>query len=141
MAYIGLCSVLHHVLIHIVSHLLAWKLKINALKMKKNRLFCFKLFQIYGSTIHFRSTSEFFWKIPILKNYHPEGAFAPRGKWDPLLKQKLNIDWIFLFQSKILNFAMIGFHQISLSTFIRNFALHSSVKKFEKFESFPKFSK
>ena len=34
---------------------------------------------------------------------------------------------------------MIGFYQISLSTFIRNFALYYNVKKFEKFEWFPKF--
>ena len=33
----------------------------------------------------------------------------------------------------ILNFTMIGFHHISLSTFIRNFALYYNVKKFEKF--------
>ena len=46
-----------------------------------------------------------------------------------------------LFQSKILNFAMIGFHQISLSAFIRNFTLYRNVKKFKKFEQFPKFSK
>ena len=32
---------------------------------------------------------------------------------------------------------MIGFHQISLITFIRNFALYYSVKKFGKFEQFP----
>ena len=36
---------------------------------------------------------------------------------------------------------MIGFHQISLSTFIRNFALCCNVHKFEKFEQFLKFSK
>ena len=57
------------------------------------------------------------WKITI-----PRGYLSPRGaEWGPLLKQKLFIDWIFLFQSKILDFAMIGFHQISLNTFIRNF--------------------
>ena len=44
-------------------------------------------------------------------------------EWGPLLKQKLYIDCIFLFQSKILNFATIGCHQISLSTFVRNFAV------------------
>ena len=36
---------------------------------------------------------------------------------------------------------MISFHQISLSTFVRNFALNCNVKKFKKFEQFPKFSK
>ena len=36
---------------------------------------------------------------------------------------------------------MIGFHQISLDTFIRNFALLYNAKKFEKFELFPKFSR
>ena len=30
---------------------------------------------------------------------------------------------------------MIGFHPISLSTFIRNFALYCNVKKFEKLNS------
>ena len=73
------------------------------------------------------------WKITI-----PRGAFAPRGERGPLLKQKLYIDWIFLFQSKIFNFAMIGFHQISLSTFIKNFALYCNVKKFEQFVKFSK---
>ena len=34
--------------------------KINVLKMKKIDNFCFKLFQKYGSTIHFRGTDEFF---------------------------------------------------------------------------------
>ena len=70
------------------------------------------------------------WKITISRGYLPPGG----GEWDPLLKQKHYIDWIFPFQSKILSFAMIGFHQISLSTFIRNFALYCNVKKFEKFE-------
>ena len=41
---------------------------------------------------------------------------------------------IFLFQGKLLNFVMIGFHQITLSTFIRNFVLYCSVKKFEELE-------
>ena len=37
------------------------KNKINVLKKeKKNRLFCFKLFQIYSSTIRFRGAYEFF---------------------------------------------------------------------------------
>ena len=73
------------------------------------------------------------WKITISKEYLPQWE-----KWGPLLKQKLYIDWIFLFQSKILNTAMIGFHPISLNTFIRNFAQYCNVKKFEYF---PKFSK
>ena len=69
----------------------------------------------------FRGTDEFFWKIPISKNYHLEGVFTPRGGGEAhVLKQKLYIDWIFLFQSKILNFATIGFHPISLITFIKN---------------------
>ena len=94
------------------------------------------MFQMYGTTICFRGTDEFFWKILILKNNHPEGVFAPRdgGNEGSLLKKKLYIDWIFRFQSKILSFAMISFHQISLSTFIRNFARFCNVKKFEKFE-------
>ena len=59
-----------------------------------------------------------FWKITISSWYlSPEG-----GGWSPLLKQKLYIDWKCLFQRKILNFTMIGFHQIALSTLIRNFS-------------------
>ena len=64
------------------------------------------------------------WKITIPKGYLP-----PREEWGPLLKQKFYTDWIFLFPSKILNFAMNGFHQISLSTFIRNCALYTTMLK------------
>ena len=34
---------------------------------------------IYGSTIRFRSTDEFYWKLPIQNDYHHEGVFAPGG--------------------------------------------------------------
>ena len=51
------------------------------------------------------------WKITIPREHLP-----PRGREG----DKLYIAWIFLFQSKILNFAMIGFYEISLSTFIKN---------------------
>ena len=67
------------------------------------------------------------------ENFHWGVRRIGEGSVTPLVKQKLYIDWIFLCQSKILNFAMIGFYQISLSTFIRNFALYCNVKKFEKF--------
>ena len=36
---------------------------------------------------------------------------------------------------------MIGFHEISLSTFIKNFALYCNVEKFEKNEYLLKFLK
>ena len=71
-----------------------------------------------------------------LEKLPSEGVFAPRwgrGRVKPLT-QKLYISRIFLFQGKILNFAIIGFHLVSLSTFIRYFALHCNVKKFERFE-------
>ena len=74
------------------------------------------------------------WKITIPTVYLPQG-----GDWGPLLKQKFYIDWIFLFKSKILNFAMIGFHPISLSTFIRNFALYRNVKNSKNSNSFRSF--
>ena len=112
-----------HILIHILSHLLAWKFKVKIICMKYMvQPFVLEVlmssFEIYPP-----------WKITIPRVYLPPG-----GGMRPLLKQKLYIDWIFLFQSKILNFATIGFHPISLSTFIRNFALYCNVKKFKKFQ-------
>ena len=111
--------------------------KINVLKMKKidnfvsncstYRVQPFVLEVLVSSFERYRS-----WKNTISKGY-----LLPGGDWDPLLKQKLYIDWIFLFQSKILNFPMISFHQIPLSTFMRNFVFHCNVKKFKQF---PKFS-
>ena len=113
--------------------LIGAKIKIG-LKLKKIDNFvsyCSKYtVQPFGLEVLMSSLERYpSWKITI-----PMGYASPGEEWGPLRKQKLYIDWIYLFQSKILNFAMIGFHQISLSTFIRNFALYCNVKKFEKFE-------
>ena len=85
----------------------------------------------------FRSMVQPFFLKVLMSSFerHPFEKLPSRGgEWGPLLKQKLYTDWIFLFQSKILNFAMISFHQMSLSTFKWNFALKCNVKKFEIFE-------
>ena len=57
------------------------------------------------------------WKITISRGYLPPTG----GKWGLLVKQKLYIVWVFMFQSKILNFAIIGFLQISLKYIYKKF--------------------
>ena len=109
--------------------------KINTLKMKKkidNFVPNCSRYKVHSFCLEVLMSS--FERYPSWKITIPRGYLFPGGEWGPVLKQKLYIDWILLFQSKILNFAIIGFHQISLNTFIRNFALYSDVKKFEKFE-------
>ena len=106
--------------------------KINVVKMKQIDNFLSNCFRCRAQ--------PFIWKLMMifLKDTHFEklqisGGTCPQGrKCGPLLKQKIFNDWIFLLQCKILNFSMIGFHPISLSTFIRNFSLYCSVKKCEK---------
>ena len=114
---INYLAVPYHILIHIVFH---FKNMDNFVSNCSRYMIQPFVLEVLMSSFE----TDPSWKITI-----PRGICSLRRTWSPL--QKLYIDWIFLFQSKILNFAMIGFHPISSSTFIRNFALYCNVKKFE----------